>query len=65
MPEPTTGVPCWHKSSRSQDSADCVEVALLGDQVGVRDSKEPAGPVLRFPLPAWRAFVAAVKRGDL
>jgi hypothetical protein len=26
--------------------------------VGVRDSKDPAGPVLTFDPAAWRAFVA-------
>jgi Domain of unknown function (DUF397) len=65
MPEPTSGVPCWRKSTRSGDSAECVEVALLGDHVGVRDSKDPTGPALLFPVPVWRAFVAAVKSGDL
>ncbi|MFI5834424.1 DUF397 domain-containing protein [Micromonospora sp. NPDC051300] len=47
----------WHKSTRSGQS-ECVEVAdnLVG-VVGVRDSKDPAGPVLTFTPDAWRAFV--------
>lgn len=28
--------------------------------VGVRDSKDPAGPVLAFDLLSWAAFVAAL-----
>ncbi|MEU1312380.1 DUF397 domain-containing protein [Streptomyces cinnamoneus] len=36
------------------------------DFVPVRDSKAaPQGPELVFPAPAWRAFVADVKRGAL
>ncbi|MEU3454075.1 DUF397 domain-containing protein [Micromonospora sp. NPDC006766] len=30
--------------------------------VGVRDSKDPAGPVLTFDAYAWRVFVAAPPR---
>ncbi|MEV7265108.1 DUF397 domain-containing protein [Micromonospora aurantiaca] len=47
----------WRKSSRSGQS-ECVEVAdNLAGVVGVRDSKDPAGPVLTFTPDAWRAFV--------
>jgi hypothetical protein len=56
----------WHKSSRSGTQGDCVEVAT--DRPGVvyvRDSKDPAGAVLAFRQPAWRAFVAGVHRGEL
>lgn len=55
----------WRKSRRSESSvsAMCVEVANLGDQTGVRDSKNP-GPVLRFSPAEMAAFAAAVKRGD-
>ncbi|MDW5329073.1 DUF397 domain-containing protein [Plantactinospora sp. KLBMP9567] len=54
--------PRWKKSSRSNaGSAECVEVADdLGGAVGVRDSKDPGGPVLAFAPEAWRAFVAQV-----
>jgi hypothetical protein len=48
----------WRKSSRSGSTGgDCVEVAHLRDTIGVRDSKDPAGPVLRFDRRAWRSFV--------
>ncbi|MEV4496553.1 DUF397 domain-containing protein [Micromonospora arborensis] len=52
----------WRKSTRSGASGgNCVEVAdNLPGVVGVRDSKDPAGPALAFGPAAWRAFVAQV-----
>ncbi|MDG4798043.1 DUF397 domain-containing protein [Micromonospora sp. WMMD1082] len=52
----------WRKSSKSGgNGGDCVEVAgNLPGVVGVRDSKDPAGPALVFAPAAWRAFVARV-----
>jgi hypothetical protein len=52
----------WH--SRCGESGQCVEVAAAMVQVAVRDSKDPDGPVLRFPRGAWREFVEGVKAGD-
>jgi hypothetical protein len=52
----------WRKSRRSGSSGgNCVEVAdNLPGVVGVRDSKDPAGPALSFGSAAWQAFVAQV-----
>lgn len=59
-------VPRWRKSTYSSDTANCVEFALLpADEIGVRDSKDPGGPVLSYGPAAWRGFVAAVRAGDL
>ena len=52
----------WRKSTRSNGSGNCVEVAdNLAGKVGVRDSKDVAGPVLAFSQAAWSHFVAGVK----
>jgi len=65
----------WRRSSFSTGSdTTCVEVAL-GDPgldaevpdeaaVLVRDSKDPAGPVLRFTAAEWRVFVRGVLAGE-
>ncbi|MGK8559061.1 DUF397 domain-containing protein [Nocardia gipuzkoensis] len=54
----------WFKSSHSSGGQDCVEVAFLeGGHVGVRDSKNPAGPVLAFAPGEWDAFTAGVMDG--
>lgn len=51
----------WFKSSYSNgQGGDCVEVSYdFPGVVPVRDSKNPAGPVL-LPATAWSAFVAGV-----
>jgi hypothetical protein len=55
----------WVKSSLSFANGDCVEVASLPDgQVGVRDSKDTEGPVLRFTPAEWKAFVGGVRNGE-
>jgi Domain of unknown function (DUF397) len=54
----------WKKSTRSNGSGDCVEVAELPSGIAVRDSKNPSGPVLTFAGREWRAFLEGVKRGD-
>ena len=51
----------WHKSSHSSANGQCVEVAPVAGAVAVRDSKNPAGPVLIFTRQAWAAFVEGVK----
>ncbi|MEO3747471.1 DUF397 domain-containing protein [Plantactinospora sp. B5E13] len=56
----------WRKSTRSNNAGNCVEVAdNLPGLVGLRDSKDPTGPVLAFAPADWSAFVTAVKTGVL
>lgn len=55
----------WGKSTRSANNCACVEVALLPDgNVGVRDSKDPAGPALIFTPQEWNAFTGGVVDGE-
>lgn len=51
----------WRKSTRSSTSGGaCVELASI--RVGIRDSKNPAGPVLSAP---WVGLVAFAKDATL
>jgi hypothetical protein len=55
----------WRKSSQSAQNGACVELAALPDgRVGVRDSKDPGGPVLTFTRPEFRAWLHGVRAGE-
>jgi hypothetical protein len=55
----------WRTSSRCNAYGTCVEIAHLpGDDIGVRDSKDSSGPVLRFSSAQWRDFVVGVQDGE-
>jgi hypothetical protein len=52
----------WHKSSYSGTSGDsCVEVALTGRAVHVRDSKDVTRPHLTVGHADWARFVRFAK----
>jgi hypothetical protein len=53
----------WQKSARSGSNG-CVEVAFVGGQVAVRDSKDRSGSVLLFTSVEWKAFIGAVRDGQ-
>ena len=55
----------WRKSSHSgSNGGNCVEVARTPPAaVAVRDSKDPDGPKLIFPVADWTAFTAAIRTG--
>lgn len=56
----------WHKSTRSGNSGNCVEVAEnLPRVVLVRDTKDgEAGPALTVAPASWSAFLAGVTAGE-
>jgi hypothetical protein len=53
----------WRKALRSIGNGDCVEIAPVSGTIAVRDSKDPAGPVLRYSADAWKAFLSEAGRG--
>lgn len=56
---------CWRKSQVSNPSGSCVELAELpGDEIAVRNSREPSGPALIYPRVEISAFLRAVKDGE-
>ncbi|MGP4049087.1 DUF397 domain-containing protein [Streptomyces sp. 2A115] len=58
--EPSARV--WTRSSYSKDeSGDCVEVAVEGARVLVRDSKRREGPVLVFRRVTWCGLLAELE----
>jgi hypothetical protein len=57
--------PYWFKSSLSYSNGNCVEVASLPEgEIGVRDSKDSEGPILRFTSGEWHAFLGGVRNGE-
>jgi hypothetical protein len=55
----------WVKSSLSFANGNCVEVASLPDgQIGVRNSREAEGAVLRFTSDEWQAFIGGAHNGE-
>jgi len=62
--EPTSLV--WRMSSHSSSAVQQhVEVAaVLTGSVTIRDTKDPAGPTLRFTLAEWSAFLQGVRDGE-
>jgi hypothetical protein len=61
----TADGPKWVKSSLSFANGNCVEVAdLAGGEIGVRNSRHPEGPVLRFTPAEWQAFIGGARNGE-
>lgn len=55
----------WRKSSYSASNGACVEVAKAADgTIAVRDSKDPAGPTLRFTAAEMDAWVRGCAAGE-
>ncbi|CAM4146923.1 DUF397 domain-containing protein [Kibdelosporangium persicum] len=48
----------WRKSSYSESTSECVEVAYLPGSVAIRDTKNRNAGTLVIPGPAWRALIS-------
>ena len=55
----------WRKSSKSYYNGECVEVRWAEPFVEVRDSKDPAGAILRIAPEDWILFLRGLKSGEL
>jgi uncharacterized protein DUF397 len=56
----------WRKASRSNASGnECVEVAILAEGRGIRDSKAPDTGHLTLSPESFAQLITRVKRGDL
>lgn len=51
----------WTKSTLSGPNGNCVEVARAGEEVLVRNSRDPLGPALTLQLDEWMAFLDSIK----
>jgi len=55
----------WRKSTASNPSGNCVEVAALpGGDIAVRNSRHPAGPALVYTRAEVAAFLAGARNGE-
>jgi hypothetical protein len=56
----------WRKSTRSNPSGNCVELARLADGSGiaVRNSRDPQGLALLYTREEIAAFILGVRDGD-
>ncbi|MGF1430156.1 DUF397 domain-containing protein [Kitasatospora sp. LaBMicrA B282] len=61
----STPTDSWRKSSYSNPEDACIEIADGLPTIPVRDSKDPHGPALSFPAPAWASFITALRTGEL
>ncbi|WP_405147228.1 DUF397 domain-containing protein [Sphaerisporangium sp. NBC_01403] len=52
----------WQKSSFSGGGNDCVEIAVIGESIAARDSKNPSGPTIQFSSSEWRTFLDHLRR---
>lgn len=55
----------WRKATYSTGNGACVEVASSGEFTAVRDSQDPAGPVMLCSQVDWHQLVTRIKMVDI
>jgi Domain of unknown function (DUF397) len=61
MSEPSPHDDDYRKSRHSIGDGDCVEVAVHGAHVFVRDSKDPTGPTLVESTASWMNWIESIR----
>lgn len=51
----------YRKSHASNSQGACVEVGQEQEGVGVGDTQDPYGPLLKLPAGTWRGFVIRLR----
>lgn len=54
----------WRKAQASTNNGSCVEIAIAGRNIALRDSKDPGGPVLVYTSAEWNAFLDGARKGE-
>jgi Domain of unknown function (DUF397) len=54
----------WRKSHASQDSGECVEIAVGESYVLVRDSRDKNGAVLKFTFAQWLRLMSQIRKEE-
>ncbi|MYQ73977.1 DUF397 domain-containing protein [Streptomyces sp. SID4934] len=55
---------CWVKATASDGRDECVELAQAGENVAMRNSRDPEGPALVFTKAEMVAFFDGVSKGE-
>ncbi|MEU6700531.1 DUF397 domain-containing protein [Pseudonocardia sp. NPDC046786] len=55
----------WRKSTRSGQQGNCVELAVTGEGIAVRNSRDPHGTVLAFSTSGIGDLLTSIKNGEL
>jgi hypothetical protein len=53
----------WRRALKCASNG-CVEVAMTGSEIAIRDSKRADSPILTYDATEWRVFIEAVKNGE-
>jgi hypothetical protein len=60
----TTKPTPWIKATASDPNGSCVQLRRHAGLIEVRDSKDPAGPVLRFSGAELAAWIDGAQKGE-